>query len=327
MLGDSNTPYNNDNDSLTSYYVLFTLLVGLATTLYLITRAMSQNRLAYKDPSARLIAGSLTMMMNTLHTTKGDLEIKDAGGQVLAIGPHRTGLVDAAVTASKIIGTPPRFFATDAFNVLPGVGAFMKMFKTIPVVEKAKRTTGQSANSGVIELGCEALDNKDCVALFPQGNIAKLGQDPHPVYAGAAKMAVKSNVPIQVIRLDGFGFEKSLLPTFIINNTMYRAMFSLFSIRNITATRCCVIDFHMQPENKHLTDEEKIDEICAQMYAYFRESKDLTPQQIKKIDTDIESKKHLLIWGNKKAQEEAKKTLSTLKKEEALFDETPSFSQ
>lgn len=327
MLGDLNPVNNNDDDSSTSYYLLFTLLVSLATILYLITKAASQNRLSFKDPTARFIAGALTFMVNTLHTKKGDLEITNPEGQIIAIGPHRTGLLDAAVASSKITGTPPRFFATDAFNAIPGVSAFMKMFETIPVAEKATKTKGQSANAGVIELGCEALSKKGCVALFPQGNFAKLGQDPHPVYAGAAKMAVKSKAPIQVIRLDGFGFEKSLLPAFILNNSMYRAMFSLFSIRNITATRCCVIDFHLQPENENLTDEEKVDEICAQIYAYFRETKDLNSGQIDKIGTDISSKKHHLIWGNKKEQEETKKKLVVLKKDEIAFDETPSMTQ
>ncbi|MDR3503231.1 MAG: 1-acyl-sn-glycerol-3-phosphate acyltransferase [Legionella sp.] len=326
MLGDLNPVNNNDDDFSTNYYLLFTLLVGLATTLYLITKAASQNRLSFKDPTARFIAGVLTLMVNTLHTKRGDLEITNPEGQIIAIGPHRTGLLDAAVASSKITGTPPRFFATDAFNTIPGVAAFMKMFETIPVAAKTTKNNTQSANAGVIDLGCEALSNKGCVALFPQGNFAKLGQDPHPVYAGAAKMALKSKAPIQVIRLDGFGFEKSLLPAFILNNSVYRAMFSLFSIRNITATRCCVIDFHLQPENENLTDEEKIEEICAQIYAYFRKSKDLTSKQIDEIGTDISSKKHHLIWGNKKAQEENKKEWVGLKKDEAAFDEPLSLS-
>jgi 1-acyl-sn-glycerol-3-phosphate acyltransferase len=220
-------------------------------------------------------------------------------------------------------GTPPRFFATDAYNFVPGVSSFMKMFKTIPVESRAiKDNTGRSANAGTLELASKALKEKGCVALFPQGNFARIGQDAPRVYTGAAQLALKNKIAIHVIRLDGFwSLQNPLIPMFIRNSAAYRAFLSAFHVNNVRTTLCCVIDFHLQPENQHLGEKEIIDEICAQLYAYYRHTQELTGEQIDTIKDEIKNKTHLEIWHNKVKQDELGKQLITLKKEEAKLEE------
>ena len=85
------------------------------------------------------------------------------------------------------------------------MAAFLNMFKIIPIKAKAtKGENGQSANSDALDKASEILNHNGCIALFPQGNFARLNQEPPRVYPGAAKLAVKHKLPIHVLRLDGF---------------------------------------------------------------------------------------------------------------------------
>ena len=262
-------------------------------------------------------------MMNMLHTRGGDLEIIDTENMLIAIGPHRTSW-EAFVVTSKIKGTPPRFFATDSFNSVPGVSSFMKMFKAIPVeANPTKGDNGRSSNVSALEQASKTLSEKGCVALFPQGNFAKLGEEPPRVYAGAAKLALMNKVPIHVIRLDGFWcLQNVLIPQFIRNSAYYRAFLSGLHMNNVRTTLCCEIDFHLKPENAHLSDKEKTEEICAQLYAYYRHTQELTVEQIGAIKTEISKKTHLLIWNNKVKQDNLGKQLLNAKKEGAELEET-----
>ncbi|WED43375.1 lysophospholipid acyltransferase family protein [Legionella cardiaca] len=320
---DSQLDLNNSDDSLSSTYTLLLLFTGVVVaTMALVKFAESNNRLNYDNRLARIIAGVLVCMTRMMHTKGGDLEIPDAESKLLALGPHRTGW-EAVVVASKMKGTPPRFFATDSFNAVPGVASFMKMFKTIPVKAHAtKDDNGRSANSDALELASEILNNKGCVAIFPQGNFARLEQEPPRVYNGAAKLALKNKVPIHVIRLDGFWcLQNSCLPRFIRNSVSYRAFLSAFHMNNVRTTLCSVIDFHLQPENESLSDEAKIEEICAQLYAYYRHTQELTVEQIGTIKKEIADKTHLLIWQHRLKQDDVTKQLLTLKKEGAKLEE------
>ncbi|MCE0722574.1 MULTISPECIES: lysophospholipid acyltransferase family protein [Legionella] len=317
-------PLNND-DSVSSANTILLLLAGLAVMTLMIARfAESNNRLNYESRFARIIAGLLLFMTRMMHTKSGDLEITNAENEnkLIAVGPHRTGW-EAVVIASKIKGTPPRFLATTAYNAMPGVSSFLKMFKAIPVdAHSTKSDNGRSANAGALEQASKALDEHGCVALFPQGNFARLGQEPPRVYAGAAKLALMNKIPIHVVRLDGFwSLQNPIIPVFVRNSAYYRAFFSAFHMNNVHATLCCVIDFHLQPENEELSEEKKIEEICAQLYAYYRHTKELTPEQISTIKTEISNKTHLLIWNNKVKQDELGKQLLNLKKDEAKLEE------
>ncbi|WP_058533722.1 lysophospholipid acyltransferase family protein [Legionella saoudiensis] len=316
-------PLNDYDESGVSVYTTLFLLTGITVAAYALLRFVeSNNRLRYEDRFARIIAGILILVMRMLHTRSGDLEITNAEKQVLAIGPHRTGW-EAIAVASKMEGTPPRFFATTNFDSIPLVSSFLRKFKTIPVDAQATRgENGRSANADALDKASKVLNENGCVALFPQGNFARLGEDPPRVYAGAAKLALDNKVPIQVIRLDGFwSLQNPLIPMFIRNSASYRAFLSFFHMNNVRATLCCTIDFHLKPENENLSDEEKIDEICAQLYAFYRHTDELTTEQIKAIKPEIEKKTHLLIWHNKVAQDGLKKQLTNLKKEEAELEE------
>ncbi|MGM9454939.1 lysophospholipid acyltransferase family protein [Legionella bozemanae] len=318
-------PHNNYDESVSSAYNILFLLAGLAVATYAIARfAESNNQLNYENRFARIIAGLLLLMTRMMHTKSGDLEITNAPteNKLIAVGPHRTGW-EAVVVASKMKGTPPQFFATTAFNSIPGVSSFLKMFKAIPVEATAtKSDNGRSANAGALEQASKALSEHGCVALFPQGNFARLGQEPPRVYTGVAKLALMNKTPIHVLRLDGFwSLQNPIIPVFVRNSAYYRAFLSWFHMNNVRTTLCCVIDFHLKPENEDLSEEKKIEEICAQLYAYYSHTQELTPKQIDTIKTEISKKTHLLIWNNKVKQDELGKQLSNLKKEEAKLKE------
>ncbi len=316
-------PLNSYDESASSAYTVLFLLTGLAVATYAIARfAESNNHLNYENRFARIIAGLLLLMTRMMHTRSGDLEITDTENKLIAVGPHRTGW-EAVVVASKIKGEPPRFLATDAYNSVPLVAPFMEMFKTIPVKSNTtKGEHGQSSNAGALDHASKALSEKGCVALFPQGNFARLSKEPPRVYAGAAKLALQNKVPIHVIRLDGFWcLQNPFIPVFIRDSAYYRAFFSAFHMNNVRATLCCVIDFHLKPENETLSEEEKIEEICAQLYAYYRHTQELTVEQIGTIKKEISDKTHLLIWNNKVKQDDLGKQLLNLKKEGAELEE------
>lgn len=305
----------NDADSASSAYMILFLLTGLAVTALILARlAESQNRLKYDSRAARIIAGALMVIIRMLHTNKEDLELPNTGKKLLALGPHRTGW-EAAVVAAKMKGDPPRFLATDAFDSIPGVKAFMKMFYTIPVAANpTKSGPGRTSNAGAIEQANKVLSENGCVALFPQGNFAKIGQEPPRIYEGVAKLAIANKMPIHVIRLDGFtSLKNPLIPLFVRNTHVYRAFLSALHVNNVRANLCAVISYHL--ENEHLEEKDKITEICAQLYAFYRHTQELTPKQIDKIKTEISDKQHLLLWKNRVARDELEKRLITLKKE------------
>jgi 1-acyl-sn-glycerol-3-phosphate acyltransferase len=314
-------PFNSfdQEDESGSSYTNLILLTGLAVAMYAGIRfAESHNRLNYDNRLARIVAGFLIFITKTFHAKKGDLAI-EGERSLIAAGPHRTGW-ESLVIAAQIKGAPPQFWATEDYNAIPGVSSLMRMFKAIPIKSAPKGDKGHTSNNGVIELTSKVLNEKGCVALFPQGNFARIGQEPPRIYAGAAKVALMEQVPIRVIRLDGFwSLENPLIPLFIRNNSFYRAFFSMLHLNNVRTTSCCEINFHLLPENKDLSDEVKITEICAQLYAYFRSTQELTDKQIDFIKTEISSKAHLLIWKNKVEQDDLRKKLTVLKDEESQW--------
>lgn len=307
---------NDETNSLSSFYNTLFLLAGLAVSIYVLAKfAESNNRLKYDNRFARIIAGFLVFLTRIMHTKSDDLDMINSEKKLVAVGPHRTGW-EAVVVASKMEGNPPRFLATDAFDSLPVVSSFLKMFKAIPVAEKATKGDNHTANAGALELASKALNEEGCVAMFPQGNFSRLGQEPPRVYAGVAKLALEHKIPIHVIRLDGFwSLQNPIIPLFIRNSTPYRAFLSALHMNNVTAKEVCVIDLHLKDENKNLSDKEKINEICAQLYAYYRHTEELTLKQIDTIKTEISDKTHFTIWSNKVKQDELGKELANLKKE------------
>jgi 1-acyl-sn-glycerol-3-phosphate acyltransferase len=312
----------DDNLASNAYNLLF-LLTGLVVATYAIARfAESHNHLNYDNRFARILAGGFLFIINTLHTSNGDMQIPN-DAKLIAVGPHRTGW-EGGVVAAKMQDSPPHFFATTAYNSVPGIAFLLKTLKTIPIEAKAiKGVTGKSAHEGAFEEASKVLKGNGCVALFPQGNMAKIDQDPPRVYPGAAKLAIQNKIPLHVIRLDGFWcLENSFIPQLIRNNSYYRAIFSFFSVNNIRTTLCGVIDFHLKPENEKLSDNDKIEEMCAQMYAYYRQTKELTAEEIDGIKNQISNKTHNRFWNNKMEQEGLKKELLNLKTEEIKLEQS-----
>ncbi|MDR3442417.1 MAG: lysophospholipid acyltransferase family protein [Legionella sp.] len=327
-MPDFDPPFNSlntcglDDEPASSAYTMLLLLTGVAVAMYAFARyAESKNELNYDTRAARISAGILSVILRMFHTTNGDLEITNAENKIIAIGPHRTSL-DALVVASKIKGAPPRFFATTAFNGIPGVKNMLNMFQTIPIDSSAKKEKGRSSNAGAIDLASKVLNEQGCVALFPQGNFSLIGQEPPRIYTGVAQLAIKNNLPIQVARLDGFWcLQNPVIPLWIRNRSDFRAFASLFHLNNVRVTSCGVIDSHLKPENADLSDELKIEAICAELYSYYRHTQELTVKQIETIKEETPHTR-LGIWKNKLAQDEARKQLTTLKKEEAELDKT-----
>ncbi len=318
FLNPDDTCDVNDAQESSNYTLLF-LLMGIVMSLtpFALARlAESINRLDYESRPARIMAGFLVLMMRAMHTSQGDLEIANTEKKIVTIGPHRTSW-EAIALASKMRGSPPRFFATDSFDNIPGIANFLRMFKAIPVPANPTKSDGSSSNTGSLALANKALDEGGCVALFPQGNFSLLGEKPHRVYSGAAKLALQHKIPIHVFRLDGFwSLQNPLIPLLIRNSTIYRAFFSGFHPNNVRAKLCCLIDFHLQPENEQLSHEAKIEEICAQLYAYYRHTNELTDKQIEQIKPEITSNRHLQFWNNKVKQDALGKELLKLAKEE-----------
>ncbi|MHB1947862.1 MAG: lysophospholipid acyltransferase family protein [Gammaproteobacteria bacterium] len=319
---DVPVPIINSDDSPSGSYNTLLLLTALAFAMYLLARfAESQNRLKYESRVARIMSGLFRFIANTMHTKSGDMEITNTERQILAIGPHRTGFVDADVVASKMIGSPPRFLATDGFNFIPGIRKIMDIAQVISVPANPVKS-GDGKTPDIVELASKALSENACVALFPQGNFSNVGQEPPRVYEGAAKMALKNNVPIRVIRLDGFwSIENPIIPVFIRNNRIYRALFSALHMNNVRVTSCCEIDFHLKPESEGMSYEQKKEEICARLYAYFRHTEDLKPKQIEVVKKEIADKTHLTIWKNKVKRDDLEKQIAFLKKEGAALAE------
>lgn len=324
----SHLDLHNDNDTSSSAYNLLYLLFALATLTYLLARYFeSRNRLNYESRSARIISGLIKTTTDLLHTKSDDIKITDYEGQIIAVGPHRTGLVDGAVVASKMEGIPPHVFATDDYDKIPGVRTFLDMFQAITIKSKASKSSdGRSANAEALEKAGQILREKGCLALFPQGNLAKIGQEPHRVYDGAAKLAVKNNAAIRVLRLDGFwSVDNPLIPVFIRNNSIYRALGSFLHMNNVRVTECCVIDFHTKPGSEDLSEVEKIEKICMQLYAFYRRPENLTVKQIRAIEkevVDISDKTHHLIWAKKLKRDGLVKELATLETERAELEKT-----
>ncbi|CAM3087795.1 Uncharacterised protein [Legionella steigerwaltii] len=326
---DSRLDLHNDNDDFaSSAYNLLYLLIALVTVTYLLARYFeSRNRLNYESRSARIISGLIKVTTDLLHTKSGDLKITGHEGQIIAVGPHRTGLVDGAVVASKMEGIPPHIFATDVYNFIPGVRSFMEMFQAITIKAQATKSgDGRSANAEALEKAGKVLREKGCLALFPQGNFAKIGQEPHRVYDGAAKLAVKNNAAIRVLRLDGFwSIDNPFIPVFVRNNSIYRALGSFFHMNNVRVTECCVIDFHTKPESENLSESEKIEKICVQLYAFYRRTENLSVEQIRAIKrevVDISNKTHHLIWAKKLKHDGLVKELTALDAERAELEKT-----
>lgn len=269
------------------------------------------NELEYESRAARIVAGILKLLTSVQHGKLQQLPVQPTSqtGRLISIGPHRTGW-EAIVVASQIKGAPPQFFATDSFKMIPGVTSFYEMFKVIVIASKAaKCQSGQSANHQALEQAKEVLQNKGCVAIFPQGGFSRIGESPRRIYDGTAKIAIHNQVPIEVIRLDGFWcLQNPLIPLLIKNNLFYRAFISFFHMNNVSVHQCEIIDFHLKPENQHLSEQEKIDEINAQMYAYYRHTEELSPLQIKAIgELEISQKKHCLFWKNKQDEDKQEK--------------------
>ncbi|MFZ4076970.1 MAG: lysophospholipid acyltransferase family protein [Legionellaceae bacterium] len=307
------------NASSSHAYTLLFMLTGLSVAVYAFARfAEANNQLNYNSRLSRIIAGCLNLTVNMLHTTAGDLSIVNDEAKLITSGPHLTSW-EAFVLASKMKGTPPQIFATDMYNFIPGVASFMERFKVITIeANPVKQAGGPSGNAKALEKASQALKEKGCVALFPQGNFCKIAQDAPRVYNGAAKLAIMNQIPIHVIRLDGYwSLQNTLIPLFVRNHAYFRAFVSGFLRNNVRATLCCVIDFHLQPENNNLSEDEKIDEICAQLYAYYRHTEELSVEQINSIKTSISDKTHLMVWKNKVQQGALEKELATLKKEAA----------
>lgn len=295
---------------------IFLILAGLTFATYLIKKYSDvRNDLHYENRIAREIAAFIKVVANIWHANSKNKVISGYEGQVLALGQHTLGLVDGMAVSASLKGKAPHIFATDAYDFFPGAKSFLNMFQAIKIKGEAKADkNGRGANEDALIEAGNVLKGKGCIALFPQGNMSKIGQEPHRIYDGAAKLAVTNQVPIRIIRLDGFwSVTNPLIPVSIRNWNIYRAFFSAIHPNNVRVTDCGVIDFHLKSENEKLTTQEKIFEINAQLYAYFR-SGNLNKEQIDAIKDLIASKTHRLIWANKLERDKLVKELANLDK-------------
>ena len=314
-MGSGDCQFDSNFGREPSAYNALLILAGAAVATYGLARFFeSNNTLAFDSRPTRILCGLIKVILEVFHTRSDDLTIINADGEakLMTVGPHRTGW-EAMVLAAKIKGTPPRFFATDSFNAIPGVASFMTRFNVITIEALAKGQPGKTANSRALDKASQALQEHGCVALFPQGGFSKIGEEPRRVYDGAAKLAIRNNTPIHVVRLDGYwSLENPIIPVFMRNNRYYRAFLSAFHLNNVRATACGVIDLHLKPDNQGLTDEQKIEEINARLYAYYRCTEELSVEQIHSIDADISEGKHIPVWKAKVEHDQQEKALCSV---------------
>lgn len=324
----------DDNSLLDPFWIFFAFISFIMMALMLIRYAERSNRFTYEDRLTRIIAGFLQMIARTFHASNEILDIPEDGAVIITLGPHRTGAVESIAAASNVKGGKPlHFFATSGFNNIPvigpTVGKFLDKFQTILVTFQPKEANANgkkknSANSNAIELGTQAINDGGRIVLYPQGNFAKLGEEPPIIYSGAARIAISTRTPIHVIRLDGLWCIKNpLIPRFIRNNLYYRAFLSLFHMNNVTTTLCSVIDFHLQPDNESLSEDELIFEINAQLYAFYRHTEELTSEDIEDIKEDIAAGEHRTIWKEAFEQYLLEKQMKAQQEEENKSGEEP----
>ncbi|MDF1684097.1 MAG: 1-acyl-sn-glycerol-3-phosphate acyltransferase [Legionellaceae bacterium] len=285
-----------DRDS--SYDALLALAGVTLATLAMARFLESQDRLGYDKRVARIISGFLHLTMRLWHTTGPDVEITSEQGCLIALGPHRASL-DAFAFASKIKlngVTPPQFFSTDIFNAIPGMSSFLDMFNVIVIKAKStKNEQGRSANAEALDEASKVLQNHGCVAIFPQGNFSRIGQKPPRIYNGTANLAVTNEMPIHAIRLDGFwSLNNPMIPVAIRNNTFYRAFFALFHLNSVRVNLCDVIDVHLQSEHQNSSHEEKVEAINARLYACYRQTEELSPENIERLQATLSDNVHPL---------------------------------
>jgi|GEM_PF-1638821 len=346
--------FNTFDDASSDSNIYFTILmipvfsalvVGLAAICAKLTRksledlAESNCHLDYKDRDARITAGVLAYMIDTLHSSQEPhVEIADEG-QVVAIVPHRTGWESFLVGAKFLIKSneedtksrAPWWYATDVL----GHKDFCEKMQCIIVKADAKKgPNGERANQAAIDEGNEKIRSKENLYVYPTGNWAKLGQpEPPMIFNGAAEHAIDNNIPMPVVRLDGF---KSLTNSFFSektrNSSFYRTVISGLIPNDVRLRVCPKIDFHLKEENQHLSREEKIRGINATLYAYARYTKDLSEAELQEIDREVAEGRHLESYDNrakrfqlsrtiKKATQELEELREEAKKIESKTDE------
>lgn len=324
MFDVSDTCPNHFDNQIVLVNSMFWLATISIATYGLIRFFESQNQLNYDSRAARVTAGFLLVLTRMLHTRDTDYQLEVTDKTIIAIGPHRTGW-EALVVASKIKGNPPHFLATDSFNAIPGISALMKMFKVIPVKSKPITTEeGRPARGDALIKATEILNKNGCVAIFPQGKFARIGEDAPKVHIGTAKLAIANNTPIVVLRLDGFwSLQNPLIPKFLRNNMYYRAFGSyFFHMDNVKVSEVHRITYHLEEENIDLPEQDKINEICAQLHACFRHTEDLNDNQISKVITDeISSRRHFSIWKKNEEIVALEKELAIKKAERAKLED------
>jgi 1-acyl-sn-glycerol-3-phosphate acyltransferase len=313
---------DDDSDGFSQLYFLLLTIIAFMIFLYTLARYLEQyNRLEYEDRFTRIFAGFIARIVGVFHSSREFIPLPDGEPNLVVAGPHRTGVSDALALFSNMKGEPPRFFATTGFNGLPGVQSLMRRFKVIPVDFSNK------GKSNVLKLAGEVLDQDGRVVLFPQGNIAYEGKKPHIVYNGAAKMAIDKDISIHVVRLDGYTSIKDPLMFFFRDNRYYRAFLSFFCHpNNIKTNLCWEVDVHLRDENVHLPMDEKIKLINAEIYAFYRHTEELEPEQIEMIKDQVRQGEHLAIWENRIEQYIVEKKLKNLEADYEHLDEESALS-
>lgn len=315
----------------------------LAVVSLALTRiAYVNNRLDYDSVITRTMAGFLKMYVNLWHAEPEDLKIN---ARIVAFGVHNSA-IEVIAAATQIKGEPtgeyvrrlpfmspqPVYKAPPLHAVVtnrfdkPGLKQFLDRFEVIRVDfsadKKTPRAPGELPPS--VQKAGEVLDEKpdSCVLVCPQGDFAyedlndKDNEVPR-IFNGTALLALHKNEAIQVVRGDGlWSLQNPWIPHFIKNTLLYHAFGTVMHPNNIRTIAPWVIDFHLKPENAHLSREEKIFEINAQLYAFFRH-RELTPEEVKNIHREIESGTHRLIWQNRLDREAIKKELKGLNADNA----------
>jgi 1-acyl-sn-glycerol-3-phosphate acyltransferase len=135
-------------------------------------------------------------------------QIPRRGAAILAI--NHTSSIDPALVQSVCRHRLITWMMAQEYMDIKGTGWFYRTLGVIPV-QRAGR------DSGPLRTALRTLEAGKLLGVFPEGRIAPT-RDMLPFQTGLALMAIKTNVPVYPVYLDGTQRSKEMLQAVLIRN-------------------------------------------------------------------------------------------------------------
>jgi 1-acyl-sn-glycerol-3-phosphate acyltransferase len=135
-------------------------------------------------------------------------EIPRRGAAILVV--NHTSSIDPALVQSVCRNRLITWMMAQEYTDIKGTGWFYRTLGVIPV-QRAGR------DSGPLRTALRALEAGKLLGVFPEGRIAPT-RDLLPFQTGVALMAIKTNVPVYPVYLDGTQRNKEMLQAVLVRN-------------------------------------------------------------------------------------------------------------